>query len=349
MITPPPTASTRRGFIKRASTVAASLILCQPSVITVPAYIKQFGLKDNTINGVQIGVITYSFRSMKDQSADAMLQYVKSSGVRAIELMGDTAEDFAGKPNNNFDRRAYFSLRRLIRNGDQLTIDQQKQMTEMEAELSAINKRVSEWRSSAELNKFVSLRKMYNDAGIQIYGYKPSTFSKDNSPAEIDFGFRSAKALGASHVTVEHPSDDAHTLMLGQFASKHRIHIAYHGHEQQTPTLWDTALEQSKYNAMNPDIGHYIAAGNPDPRLLINAKHDRISSIHLKDRTNPDHGKANLFWGTGDTPIAEVLQLMKKKKFQFPATIELEYKIPDNSDAIAEVSKCLDYCQMALQ
>ena len=44
----------------------------------------------------------------------------------------------------------------------------------------------------------------------------------------------------------------------------------------------------------------------------------------------------------------EVLQLMKKEKWTFPAEVELEYKIPDYSSAVAEVAKCVEYCKEAL-
>jgi hypothetical protein len=53
-------------------------------------------------------------------------------------------------------------------------------------------------------------------------------------------------------------------------------------------------------------------------------------------------------WGQGQTPIKEVLQLMKKEKWTFPAEIELEYKIPEGSTAVAEVAKCVQYCKEAL-
>ena len=43
---------------------------------------------NSLINGVQIGTITYSYRSMPDQSAEATLKYVVDSGISAIELMG---------------------------------------------------------------------------------------------------------------------------------------------------------------------------------------------------------------------------------------------------------------------
>ena len=32
--------------------------------------------------------------------------------------------------------------------------------------------------------------------------------------------------------------------------------------------------------------------------------------------------------------------LMRQEKYQFPASIELEYDIPEGSDAVVETSKC---------
>lgn len=70
--------------------------------------------------------------------------------------------------------------------------------------------------------------------------------------------------------------------------------------------------------------------------------------MHTKDRRTPANGKGNVAWGTGDTPIGEILTLMKKNKYKFPATIELEYQVPDSSDAVKEVQKCLEFCRKAL-
>jgi sugar phosphate isomerase/epimerase len=53
-------------------------------------------------------------------------------------------------------------------------------------------------------------------------------------------------------------------------------------------------------------------------------------------------------WGKGDTPIREILQLVKKNRWTMPVTIELEYDIPPGSDAVQEVAKCLEYCREAL-
>jgi sugar phosphate isomerase/epimerase len=303
---------------------------------------------NSKINGVQIGVITYSFRSMLDQSAEATLQYVLDCGINAIELMGDPAETFAGKPSSSIDRRAYYQLRRALSEGT-ITPEQTKELNRIQEDVAAYRATVATWRAQISMDKFVELRKMYNDAGVQIYAFKPNAFGKDNTDQEIDYGFKAAKALGASHVTLEHPSDDAHTLKLGTMAAQHGIYVAYHGHEQQTPTFWDTSLQQSKYNALNLDLGHYVAAGNVAPLDIIRQKHDHIKSMHLKDRRTPENGKGNVLWGTGDTPIKEALQVIRDQGYSFPVTIEMEYDIPEGSNAITEVKKCLDIARRALE
>ena len=342
------TSITRRRFIGTSTLAATGLGLGLPRLFAGPAILTRLGDRASTINGVQIGVITYSFRSLEDQSAEATLKYVTDCGISAIELMGDPAEAFAGKPANPVDFRKMFPLMRAQRQGQELTADQQKELAEMRAQSEAYNQEVAAWRSQASMEPFEKLRQMYADAGVRIYAFKPRAFEKTNTDAEIDWGLRAAKALGASHVTLEHPSDDAHTLKLGKMAAKHGVFVAYHGHEQQTPTFWDTALKQSTFNSLNLDLGHYVAAGNADPLGLIQQKFYRIKSMHMKDRQNPDHGKGNVVWGTGDTPLGEALRLMRDNRYDFPATIELEYDIPEGSDAIAEVRKCLEFCQKAL-
>lgn len=337
----------RRQFIGTSVLAATGLTAGVHSVFGAPAILKSYGNPNSLIHGVQIGVITYSFRSLPDQSAEATLKYVTDCGISAIELMGEPAESYAGIPENPVDRRAFFGLMRKSREGEELTNDEKKQMEDMRAQMDSYNSEVQKWRSTVSMDKFKEIKKMYADAGVKIYAFKPSAFGTRNTDAEMDYGFRAAKALGASQVTLEHPSDDQQTKKLGDLGAKHKLYVAYHGHEQQTPTFWDTALQQSKYNALNLDAGHFVAAGNPPVIDLINAKHDRILSMHIKDRQKPDNGKGNLPWGEGDTPIHEILQTMSSKKYKFPATIELEYEIPDGSDPVTEVKKCLDFCKNA--
>lgn len=338
----------RRYFLGTSATVLAGAAAGSSTLFGAPAILKHYGQPNSVIEGVQIGLITYSFRSYTDQSAEATLKYITDSGINAVELMGDPAESFAGKPDSPVDRGVFFGLMRASRSPEGLSDAQKKEMEEMRAQMDAYNKEVAEWRSKVGMKKFNELKKMFDSKGVKIYAFKPNAFGANNSDAEVEYGMKAAKALGATHVTLEHPDDDAQTLRLGKLGEKNKVYVAYHGHEQQTPTFWDTALEQSKYNALNLDIGHYVAAGNLDPLGIINSKHDRIKSMHLKDRQNPEHGKANLPWGEGDTPIVNILQLMRDNKYSFPATVELEYEIPEGSDPVKEVQRCLAYCREAL-
>jgi sugar phosphate isomerase/epimerase len=81
---------------------------------------------------------------------------------------------------------------------------------------------------------------------------------------------------------------------------------------------------------------------------FLQKHHDRIASFHLKDRTTPEHCALNLMWGTGETPIKDILQLVKKNKWKIPGSIELEYDIPEGSDPVKEVHKCVEFCRRAL-
>jgi sugar phosphate isomerase/epimerase len=223
----------RRQFIATSATVAAGLAVSTNSVIGAPGILKLYGKQDSLIKGVQIGVITYSYRSMTDQSAEATLKYVLDSGISAIELMGGPAESFADMPENTVDRRSYFQTMRRVRNGEELTADEQMEFDEKKAEMEAYQQKVIDWRTNVPMDKFTEVKKMYADAGVSIYAFKPNAFGMNNTDAEIDYGFRAAKALGANQVTLELPRDPGQTKKLGEFGNTYKIYIAYHGHEQQ--------------------------------------------------------------------------------------------------------------------
>jgi len=338
----------RREFLQKSALGIAGLVTAPSWLQGAPALIKSFNKPDSLINGVQIGCITYSFRSMPDQSAEATLKYVVDSGISSIELMGDPAESFAGMPTPTFNRTRVFQLGGKQRRGETLTEDEKKELADLQAQSAAYTKVVAEWRANADMKKFEQIRKMYKDAGVTIYAFKPNAFGANNSDLEVAYGMKAAKALGASHVTLEHPSNDEQTLRLGKLGEQNGMSVGYHGHEQETFTFWDTALAQSPKNGLNLDAGHYIAAGHTDLIPLIEKHHARILSMHTKDRQTPANGKGNLAWGTGNTPIGDILKLMQKNKYKFPATIELEYQVPQGSDAVKEVQKCLEFCRKAL-
>ena len=340
--------TSRRQFLGAASTLLAGSVFASPKSFGLPYFINNPGQSGSVINGVKIGVITYSFRDLPDQSAEATLDYIRQCGITQIELMGGPAESFAGAPKNPVDFRSMFPLWRKRQQKEELTEEEKKTLADAEAKTKAYREEMAQWRQKVSMSKFEEFRNMYKKAGIEIYAFKPDAFGLQNSDSDIDYGLRAAKALGATHVTLEHPGNDTLTLKLGKAAEKYGMKVGYHGHEQQTFTLWDTALAQSPANAMNLDFGHFVAAGNPNPLDIIKQKHDRIVSMHIKDRKTKANGGDNLPWGTGETPIADALRLMRDNKYTFPATIELEYKVPEGSTPIEEVKKCLEFCKSAL-
>src|SRR5262245_14548297 len=292
---------------------------------------------NSRINGVRVGTITYSYRSMPDQSAEATLRYIVDSGISEIELMSGAAESFAGAPSGG--RGGGGGRGR----GASLTPEQQAAQQAVQREAQ---ENMRKWRLSVSMDKYKALRKMYNDAGVQIFAWK--CMNPNMSDDEIEYVFNVAEALGCTHTTLELTDDVAQLKRIGAFAEKHKIYAAYHTHTQGSITVFDQAFAASKANMANIDFGHYVAGTGESPLPFLVKFHDRISSFHLKDRTTPAHGAKNLPWGTGDTPLKEILQTLKKNRWTMPATIELEYQVPEGSDAVKEVSKCLQFCRDAL-
>lgn len=299
-------------------------------------------------HNVNFGVITYSFRSMPDQSPEAIIEYVKQTGLTQVELMGNHAEPFAGAPVNPIWGHPNRGLLYKLYRNEELTDDEREEAALLQQEIAAYNEEVAQWRKDADYGKFEELKNMYAEAGISIYAFKPSVFGTDNTDEDIRYGMRAAKALGATHITLEHPENDEHTARLGRLAEEEGVFVGYHGHTQQTPTFWDDSMAISDAIRMNLDIGHYVAAGNPEPLKIVEEKHDKIVSMHLKDRKNKENGQDNMMWGEGDTPIKALLQLMKDRGYDFPLTIELEYEIPEGSDAVQEVKRSYDYAKSML-
>lgn len=299
------------------------------------------GEKPNSkFKGVQIGAITYSFRSMP-HDVDKLIQFCIDSNLSAIELMGDSVEEYAGKPKSP------------VRMGPPPAGGGRPQLTdEQRAQLAEYNKQVAEWRSTVSMDKFKEVRKKFDKAGISIYAFKPNAFGVNNTDAEVEYGMKVAKVLGATSVTLELPTDPKQTQRLGDLGAKNKVYVGYHNHTQATDNLWDNALSQSPYNSINFDCGHYLAAGGKNTKealmKFIENKHDRISTMHLKDRTTPEHGAGNLVWGTGDTPIREILLMIRDRKYKFPVSVELEYQIPEGSDAVKEVAKCVAFAKNIL-
>ncbi|MEZ4826448.1 MAG: sugar phosphate isomerase/epimerase [Bacteroidia bacterium] len=308
--------TSRRKFMAQAAALSAAVFLPVPLSSRKPL------LMPPPVPGVNLGAITYSFRSMPS-SAEDLLGYLAKLGLNSVELMGEPAEAFAGAPVPPPWTPGRPSPEAL---------EARKKYTE----------EARKWRLSASMDRFKLLRKKFNAEGVSIDVIK---FPMDRmTDEEIAYCFRVAKTVGAKGITLER-SDEA-AERLGPFADQYKRLIGYHNHAKVSFNSWDKHLADHKYNAMNLDVGHYLAGTNQSPVELIKKYPDRILNLHLKDRKK-DEGP-NMPWGEGDTPLKEVLRLLRDNKYRFLAAIELEYPIPEGSDAVAEVGKCIEFCRAAL-
>jgi len=198
------------------------------------------------------------------------------------------------------------------------------------------------------MDKFKEIKKMFDDKGVKIHILKLGDARW--SDEEIDYAFNVCKTLGAKGISMEISEDAA--KRMAPFADKHQLYAIFHNHDQPgNPDFsFDKPLEYGSRLMLNFDVGHYFASTGKNPCDVIKRLNKRIFSIHLKDRTwvGNYNQAANLPFGNGQTPIIEILQLIQKERWPIYCDIELEYKIPEGSDAVVEVAKSVEYCRKAL-
>jgi len=288
---------------------------------------------NSNYNGVQVGVITYSYRDMQ-LDVEGTLKACLKSGISSIELMGTGVEAYLGAPKSTVSRRR-------MRASD---------LTDEEtAAIEKYKKDIVEWRYADEtMDKYVALRKKFNDAGVNIHIYK---WTAGMSDEDLDYSFKVAKALGAIGITTEIGEENC--TKVGAAAERAGMVAIFHNHYQYADEDFDVdkLLALSPANRLNFDIGHYYGSTGKCPVEFIEKYYKQIASIHVKDKTgknNETKSNANQVFGQGETPIKEVLQLIRDNKWPIHCDIELEYEITPWSNSVKEVNNCRAYCRQAL-
>ena len=278
---------------------------------------------DSRVGGVRLGVQTYSFRDLPRQpgsdAVDTIINAMTECGLGDCELYAPQVEP-------------------------QFTSGRGRGPSSPEAQKAREDLR--EWRVETPLDHFRSIRKKFDAAGISIYAYNYS-FNTSFTDREIDRGFEITRALGAEIITASTTLDVAPRIVA--FAEKHKMIVAMHGHsrvapnEFAAPESFAAAMKLSKHFKVNLDIGHFTAA-NYDPVSYLREHHDSITNLHLKDRKK-NQGD-NTPWGQGETPIRNVLQLLKRERWPIRAYIEYEYR--GEGTPVEEVKKCYAYARQIL-
>ena len=201
------------------------------------------------------------------------------------------------------------------------------------------------WRETVALDHFHRVRDQFAKASIALSAYNIS-IQDSFSDAEIERAFDMTAALGAPLIT---SSSNLKTVeRIAPAAERRMMLVGMHNHSRVDPNEFATtqnfvdAMAKNRYIATNLDIGHFTAA-NEDAVAFLTQHHDRIVTVHLKDRKR-DQGP-NVEFGAGDSPITQVVRLVSEKRWPIPLNIEYEYK---GGDSVDEVGKCLAYCRRAL-
>jgi sugar phosphate isomerase/epimerase len=291
---------------------------------------------DSIWGGVPFGIFAPYRFGPEASDLEGALKALVNFGVSQTELSNAVVERYLGAPQP------------AGRGGGGGGGGRGTQTPEQQAAARAAAEQLTAWRTSIPIDRFKAVKQLFDAAGVTIYAYR-LTLRSDMPDAEYDYTFNAAKALGATQITMELPADRALSQRIGDAAARHKVNVGYHLHTTATITAWDEAMAQSPRNGLQLDIGHYVAGTGVSPVPLIEKHHARIFSMHLKDRKRAGHDQAeNMPWGQGDTPIKDVLQVLKKNKWAIPVGIEFEYPIPPGSTWDAEIAKCVQYGREAL-
>ncbi len=312
----------RRTFIELAGAGIATVSLRSTSAIAARAEKSGKAKKSSAEKAkpfqVTLGIQSYSF---KDRPLDDAIEGMKAAGLTTVELWQGHLE-----PKNpaNLDPKV-------------------KKTDDRKRSEAALR----QWRIETPSSFFKDVAAKFKQAGISIYAYNYS-FKDNFSDEEIDHGFRHATGLGATVITAS--ANQQTVARIAPFAAKHKMKVGLHNHsnikpnEFATPDDFKQAVQgkDREFIAFNLDIGHFVAAGF-DPVAFLKENHQRIVTLHIKDRKK-EQGPVVAF-GEGDTPIKDILLMLRDNKWAIPGNIEYEY---NGTDTIAEVKKCLEFCQRVL-
>jgi sugar phosphate isomerase/epimerase len=282
---------------------------------------------NNQIAGLQFGIETFSFHDLPPagdpELIPTIIRNMNELGLAECEIMSGHVEPYASVATGWWvqSRKApgYQKMREDAR----------------------------QWRLTVPMDYYARVRKQFEDAGLKMYLYNVN-FNETFTDEERDRTFEAAKALGSAGFSSSTVLSEAQRLV--PFVEKHKMFVAMHNHNNlfdpdqfATPESFEKALAMSKYFYVTLDIGHFTA-GNNDAVDFIRKHHDRIVNIHVRDRKR--NNGPNRPFGQGDTPIKEVLQLIRDNRY--PIRCYIEYEYGSFRFSVEEVKACLEYCRQAL-
>ena len=350
----------RRNFLGMGAAALAGLALV-PGMSSCngeakPAAKAADGKPNSDFGGVHMGTITYSWRDQPG-GLENLIKYCKEANVSNLELMGNDLETALGAPASpmmaliqgamarlSAEERASMGRRGFGGMMDLLNDDEKKQMSDY-------NEAYANFKKNMDWYKVQEVSNRFKNEGIDIHIVKTQP-GENSSDEDCDYAFKLAKAMGAKGVTSE--MSLAAAKRCAPFAEKYDMFYCMHNHFQYaTPEFEagpDEVLAVSPNIMLNFDFAHYFGSTGKNPCDFIEKYHDRIFSMHTKDKTGPNAQtpNENQVWGQGQTPLDDVLKLVQAKYPQIYCDIELEYAVAPWSNSIKEVGTCIKYAQRVL-
>ena len=279
------------------------------------------------VNGVIFGVETFSFHDLPPAGDAALIPTLiddmKTVGIAECEIMSGHVE-----PMGSYATGWWVATRRA-------------------PGYAEMREKSRQWRMTVPMDYYSNVRRQFDDAGLRMFLYNVN-FNETFTDAERDRTFEAAKVLGVDGFSSSTVLSEARRL--APFVERHKMYVAMHNHNNladpdqfATPESFERALDMSPYFKATLDIGHFVA-GNNDPVSFIEKHHDRIVNIHVRDRKR-NNGR-NMPFGRGDTPIRDVLRLIRDRKY--PIRCYIEYEYGSFASSADEVKRCFDYCREAL-
>ena len=280
----------------------------------------------------RVGATTASFRDLPrvpgQDNIDDVIRALRASGVRDIELSSFNVEP-AG-PNSGPaapPKPSAYPPREIILSPEEIA-----------AAKKAAREDLRRWRVTAEAEWYGRVREKFDAAGIVVHTYAVG-YDEQFTDEEIQATFRQAAAFGAKVISFPASLDVARRLM--PFGNASAIGVALRNSIDFTQL--SSALALSPNFRLALDIGN-LTGGNRDAVAAVREYQLRISHILVRDRLRND-GRSEKF-GNGDTPIAEVLGLLKELRSSIPVFVDYDYAGLGTS--VDEVLRCTQYVAQLL-
>jgi sugar phosphate isomerase/epimerase len=283
------------------------------------------------VNGLLVGLQTFVFTSNvnvpRSQAVDAAIAAMNAAGIRECDVSApllDPPEIVARIPQ--------------ISRGQQLPPD-------AAAARAAAQQELAQWRASVPLGFYADVRRKFNAAGVDIHAISlfPST-----APEQFARTMDIAEALGAQLVATT--ADLKGLQGFVDLTAKRALTVGIQGRPDMSVTNPDVVAKPDQYAAAAGlsrnykvilDVGDATGRGW-DTLSFVREHADTIGLIYLKDRRR-DY--TSVPFGEGDTPIREIVRLIRDKNYPIRCYVDCDYPTEDRA---GDIRRSLEFIKAAL-